>query len=68
MSYGPDQIAQWRGAATYGRSHSAGREAAELPVQAPAKYELVINHQDRQGDRIEHPTSLAGSVPTRWIE
>jgi hypothetical protein len=30
MSYGPDQIHQidqWRGAATYVRSHSAGREA-----------------------------------------
>jgi putative ABC transport system substrate-binding protein len=43
MSYGPDQIDQWRGAATYVDRILRGEKAGELPVQAPTKYELVIN-------------------------
>jgi putative ABC transport system substrate-binding protein len=43
MSYGPDQIVQWRGAATYVDRILRGEKPGELPVQAPAKYELVIN-------------------------
>jgi putative ABC transport system substrate-binding protein len=43
MSYGPDQIHQWRGAATYVDRILRGQKPDELPVQAPAKYELVIN-------------------------
>jgi putative tryptophan/tyrosine transport system substrate-binding protein len=43
MSYGPDQIDQWRGAATYVDRILRGEKPSELPVQAPAKYELVIN-------------------------
>jgi putative ABC transport system substrate-binding protein len=43
MSYGPDQIDQWRGAATYVHRILRGEKPSELPVQAPAKYELVIN-------------------------
>src|SRR5205809_2650858 len=43
MAYGPDQIDQWRGAATYVDRILRGEKPGELPVQAPAKYELVIN-------------------------
>jgi putative ABC transport system substrate-binding protein len=43
MSYGPDQIDQWRGAATYVDRILRGEKPGELPVQAPTKYELVIN-------------------------
>jgi ABC-type uncharacterized transport system substrate-binding protein len=43
MSYGPDQIEQWRGAATYVDRVLRGEKPGELPVQAPMKYELVIN-------------------------
>jgi len=43
MSYGPDQIEQWRGAASYVDRILRGEKPGELPVQAPTKYELVIN-------------------------
>jgi putative tryptophan/tyrosine transport system substrate-binding protein len=43
MSYGPDQIDQWRGAATYVDRILRGEKPGELPVQAPTKYQLVIN-------------------------
>jgi putative tryptophan/tyrosine transport system substrate-binding protein len=43
MSYGPDQIDQWRGAATYVDRILRREKPGELPVQAPAKFELVIN-------------------------
>jgi putative tryptophan/tyrosine transport system substrate-binding protein len=43
MAYGSDQIDQWRGAPTYVDRILRGEKPGELPVQAPAKYELVIN-------------------------
>jgi putative ABC transport system substrate-binding protein len=43
ISYGPDQIDQWRGAATCADRILKGEKPSDLPVQAPTKYELVIN-------------------------
>jgi putative tryptophan/tyrosine transport system substrate-binding protein len=43
MSYGFDQTEQWRGAAGYVDRILHGAKPAELPVQAPTKYDLVIN-------------------------
>jgi putative ABC transport system substrate-binding protein len=43
ITYGPDQIDQWRGAAIYLDRILKGEKPAELPVQTPTKYELAIN-------------------------
>jgi putative ABC transport system substrate-binding protein len=43
ISYGPDPMEQHRGAATYVDRILKGEKPADLPVQAPTKYELVIN-------------------------
>jgi putative ABC transport system substrate-binding protein len=43
ISYGYDQIVSWRGAATYVDRILRGETPGELPVQAPTKFELVVN-------------------------
>jgi|SRR6266566_2020528 ABC-type uncharacterized transport system substrate-binding protein len=45
ISYGPDPVDQFRLAARYADRILKGEKPAELPVQAPTKYELVINAQ-----------------------
>jgi putative tryptophan/tyrosine transport system substrate-binding protein len=43
ISYSPDRIDQFRRAAAYVDRILEGEKPADLPVQAPTKYELVIN-------------------------
>jgi ABC-type uncharacterized transport system substrate-binding protein len=43
LSYGIDQVEQWRPAASYVDRILRGEKPADLPVQAPDKFQLVIN-------------------------
>jgi putative ABC transport system substrate-binding protein len=60
ISYGPDSIDPHRRAAGYVDRILKGEKAAELPVQAPTKYELVINLKTAKALGLEFtPTVLA---------
>jgi putative ABC transport system substrate-binding protein len=49
ISYGPDYIDQYGRAAGYVDRILKGERPAELPVQTPTKYDLVINLKTAQG-------------------
>jgi putative ABC transport system substrate-binding protein len=58
--YGPDLLEQYRRAAGYIDRILRGEDPASLPVQAPTKYELVINLQTAKAEGITiHPSLLA---------
>src|SRR6185436_3333148 len=62
ISYGPDQIDQWRGAAGYVDRILRGEKPGELPVQAPTKYELVINLATAKALGLTVPNTLLATA------
>src|SRR3954453_19440048 len=58
VSYGPDQIDPYRRAAEYVDRVLKGEKPANLPVQAPTKYELLINLKAAKALGLQVPPSL----------
>ncbi len=58
ISYGPDFVDQFRQAAGYVDRILKGESPADLPVQAPVKYELVVNLKTANALGIDLPASV----------
>ena len=58
ISYGPDLVSQFLQAASYVDRILRGEKPANLPVQAPNKYELVINLKTAKALGLTIPQSV----------
>ena len=62
IAYGPEIIDQFRRAASYVDRVLRGEKPADMPVQAPTKYELVINLKTAKTLGLTIPQSLLASA------
>jgi len=62
MSYGSSVLDVWRGAASYADRILKGAKVADLPVQQPTKYDLVINLKTAKAMNLIVPQSLLASA------
>jgi putative tryptophan/tyrosine transport system substrate-binding protein len=58
VSYGANYIDQYRRAAGYADRILKGEKAAELPVQAPTKYETVLNLKTAKALGLDVPATV----------
>ena len=58
ISYGPDFVDQYRQAAGYVDRVLKGEKPAEMPVQAPTKYEIVINLKTTKSLGLNVPSAV----------
>jgi ABC-type uncharacterized transport system substrate-binding protein len=58
ISYGTDNLDEWRRAASYVDRILKGEKPADLPVQAPTKYELVVNLKTAKALGLTVPETL----------
>jgi putative ABC transport system substrate-binding protein len=58
ISYGPELLDQYRRVAGYVDRILKGEKPADLPVQAPTKYELVINLKTAKALGLDLPASV----------
>jgi putative tryptophan/tyrosine transport system substrate-binding protein len=62
MTYGPDRVDQFRRAASYVDRILKGEKPGDLPVQAPTKYNLVINLKTAKALSLKIPASLLATA------
>ena len=58
VSYGPDRVDPFRRAAAYVDRILKGEKPADLPVQAPTKYELFVNQKTAKALGLTIPTAI----------
>ena len=58
ISYGSDPLDQYRGAAGYVDRILKGEKPADLPVQAPTKYETVLNLKTAKALGLDVPATV----------